>query len=196
MLKKIGIGILLALLVSSCGAPAATPASITFEDVQSTSMAGAFTALAETHIALPSDTQVPPTGTPTQTSAPSKTPEASPTVDITFTPSFTALANDPCNQPLTSWTSPSTKITIRHEYRPQSKEDKVILSLWVSSVMGECGFLTSFSSGPVGQYSALAFVDGEKDFKVSGGFRLTEGSWEIIIRNDVIVAKGGCYPNC
>jgi hypothetical protein len=199
MLKKISIVIVLTLLASSCGAPAATRASPSLEDVQSTSMAGAFTALAETHIALPTGTQIPPTKPPTQTLAPSKTPEASPTVDVTFTPSFTstALENDPCNQPLTSWKSPSTKLILRYEYSPQSRNDQVVLSLWVRSVMGECGFLTSLSSGPVGQYSALAFVDGEKkDFKVSGGFRLTEGSWEIIIRNDVIVAKGGCYPNC
>jgi len=60
----------------------------------------------------------------------------------------------------------------------------------------ECGFLVGSSSGPVGQYSALAYINGDKDFKVSGGFRLNEGSWEIIIRNDTIVAKGGCYPNC
>ena len=196
MLKKISIVIVLALMASSCGAPAATPLPVSLEDVQSTSMAGAFTALAETHVALPTNTQLPPTETPTQTLAPSETPKASPTVDITFTPSLTALGSDPCNQPLTSWKAPTTKIILRYEYRPQSRDDKVVLSLWVRSVMGECGFLSSFSSGPVGQYSALAFVDGEKDFKVTGGFRLTEGSWEIIIRNDIIVAKGGCYPNC
>jgi hypothetical protein len=62
--------------------------------------------------------------------------------------------------------------------------------------MQECGFLPSLSAGPVGQYSVVAYVDGEKDFRVYGGFRLTEGSWDIIVRNDVIVAKGGCYPNC
>lgn len=196
ILRKISIVIVLALLASSCGAPAATPAPVSFEDVQSTSMAGAFTALAETHVALPTNTLIPPTETATQTIVPSDTPDPSPTLDITSTPSLTALGNDPCNQTLSSWKAPTTKITLRYEYRPQNKTDKVVLSLWVSSVMGECGFLTSFSSGPVGQYSALAFVDGEKDFKVTGGFRLTEGSWEIIIRNDVIVAKGGCYPNC
>lgn len=201
---------MLALLASSCGAPAAATPTISLEDVQSTSMAGAFTALAETHVALPTNTLVPPTDIPTQTPGSSDTPEPSPTVAIALTPSFTALPtlaptltsqptalrSDPCNQPLTSWKAPSTKILLRYEYKPQSKTDKVILSLWVRSEMGECGFLTSFSSVPVGQYSALAYVDGEKDFKVSGGFRLTEGSWEIIIRNDMIVAKGGCYPNC
>src|SRR6185436_16157392 len=145
VLRKISIVIMLALLASSCGAPAATPAPISFEDVQSTSMAGAFTALAETHVALPTSTLVPPTQTATETLVPSDTPDPSPTVDITLTPSLTALGNDPCNQPLTSWTAPTTKIMLRYEYRPQSRNDKVVLSLWVRSVMGECGFLTSFS---------------------------------------------------
>ena len=209
-LNKIGFIILLALLVSSCGASAATPTAITFEDVQSTSMAAAFTALAETHAAVPTNTLVPPTETPTQSPAPSNTPEASPTLDGSFTPTLTALptdlstftpqatvqGNDPCNKPLTSWKGPSTKIMIRYEYKPQSKSDKVVLSLWVMSDLQECGFLPSLAAGPVGQYSAVAYVDGQKDFKVYGGFRLTQGGWEIIIRNDTIIAKGGCYPNC
>jgi hypothetical protein len=85
---------------------------------------------------------------------------------------------------------------IRYEYTPQSKSDKVVLSLWVRSDMQECGFLSNLSTGPVGQYSAVAYIDGKKDFKVYGGFRLTQGGWDIIIRNDTIIAKGGCYPNC
>lgn len=204
--NKIGIVILLALLASSCGAPAAPPATLAYEDVQSTSWASVFTAMAETHAVRPTETQMPPTKKPTQTLVPSHTPESSPTVDMTLTPTFTALptltaqpttiGSDPCHKPLTSWRGPSTKLMIRYEYRPQGRNDKVILSLWVMSDLKECGFLPSLSSGPVGQYSALAYVDGEKDFRVSGGFRLTEGGWEIIIRNDEIVAKGGCYPNC
>ena len=35
-----------------------------------------------------------------------------------------------------------------------------------------------------------------KIFKVFGGFRISPGSWKIIIRNDSIVAQSGCYPNC
>lgn len=209
-LRKIGITIVLALLVSSCAAPAATPNAITMEDIQSTSMAGAFTALAETHIARPTNTKALPTQTSTQTTIPSNTPEASPTLEVSFTPTFTALptklptptpqpaasGSDPCNKPLTAWQGPSTKLMIRYEYTPQSKNDKVVLSLWVMSDLKECGFLSSLSAGPVGQYSAVAYIDGKKDLKVYGGFRLTEGGWEIIIRNGNIVAKGGCYPNC
>ena len=221
---RIHIFLLLALLASSCGASAQAPTPITLEDVQSTSMAGAFTALAETHEARPSNTQAPSTETPTQTLLPSNTPRPSPSVVMPLTPTLgvlatssptqlptnlptrtseptvtfqpTAKGGDPCNKPLSSWKGPSTKLSIRYEYQPQAKNDKVVLSLWVVSDLQECGFLPSLSAGPVGQYSAVAYIDGEKDFRVYGGFRLTEGSWDIIVRNDLIVAKGGCYPNC
>lgn len=221
---RICVLLLLALLASSCGASAQAPSPIALEDVQSTSMAGAFTALAETHEARPSDTPVPPTEIPTQTPLPSTTPRPSPSLEPSLTPTLgvlttksptelptllptrtaqptvtsqpTAKGADPCNKPLSSWKGPSTKLSIRYEYQPQGKNDKVVVSLWVVSDMQECGFLPSLSAGPVGQYSVVAYIDGEKDFRVYGGFRLTEGSWDIIVRNDVIVAKGGCYPNC
>jgi hypothetical protein len=187
-------------------------------------MAGAFTALAETHAARPTDTRVPPTEASTQTLVPSNTPKPSPSLELSLTPTLgvlatnsptrlptnlptrtseptvtsqpTAKAGDPCNKPLSSWRGQSIRLSIRHEYQPLGKNDKVVVSLWVVSDLQECGFLPSLSAGPVGQYSAVAYIDGEKDFRVHGGFRLTEGSWDIIIRNDVIVAKGGCYPNC
>jgi hypothetical protein len=68
--------------------------------------------------------------------------------------------------------------------------------MWVMTELGECGFLPSVTSGPAGQYSVAAFIDGEKDFKVFGGFRITEATWDIVIRNDTIVALGSCYPKC
>jgi hypothetical protein len=66
----------------------------------------------------------------------------------------------------------------------------------VKSDRGECGYLYNLSSGPVGQYTVIAYIDGVKDFTVSGGFRITEGAWKIVIRNDRIVALGVCYPDC
>jgi hypothetical protein len=73
------------------------------------------------------------------------------------------------------------------------------ISLYVVTELGECGYLyvTGDSlTGPTGQYSARAFVNGKQDFKVSGGFRITEGAWRIIVKNKVITAKGNCYPDC
>jgi len=197
--------IILSLLISACGVQS-TEGPVNTEDIQLTAAAAAFTIVAETHAAIPTDTQVPPTETLTSTPLPTDTPSPSPTIDtslITSTvvppsPSQTANASgdDPCNQPLLSWQGPSVSIATAYDYSPQSKDDSVVLSLWVSTDLGECGYLYDLSTGPVGQYSAAAYIDGKKDFKVFGGFRLSEGSWKLVIRNDSIIALGGCYPNC
>ena len=200
------IGAMLMLLVSAC-APQSTPTANS-ADIAGTAQAAAFTIVAQTQQAIPTATPVPPTETPSPTSVPTDTPPPLPTLSTpsalaTGIPSFTpqpaqgsAENQDPCNRTLGSWAGPTTNFTIVHDYKPQSKDDKVVVSLWVSSEMGECGYLANLSSGPVGQYSAFAFVDGKQHFQVSGGFRLTEGKWKIIIRNDSIIAQGGCYPNC
>jgi hypothetical protein len=78
----------------------------------------------------------------------------------------------------------------------------VTLSLYVVTELGECGYLSQqFEKGggldgPVGYYTAGAFVDGKKNFRVFGSFRITRGSWNIFVRNENIVALGGCAPNC
>lgn len=201
---RLGI-IILSLLISACGGTPATP-TIKPVDVQNTAVAAAFTVVAETHAAIPTTTSPPPTETASPTPPPTNTPAPSPTTDLlatspTIVPTFTsqpgAVASaDPCNQPIGSWLGPSVSIAIDPEYKPQGKDDVIIVSLWVMTDKGECGFLSDISNGPVGQYSAAAYVDGKQDFKVFGGFRLSEGSWKLVIRNDSIVALGGCYPNC
>lgn len=191
--------LILSLLLNACGTtptPAENP-----QNVQETAMAGAFTAVAQTQAALPTDTPLPPTSTPlppTDTPVPSPSPTAEPAFTVTATPQAAAFepTADPCNKPLTTWQGPSAALNIVYEYSPQKKDDKVVLSVWVKTDYGECGFLYNLSSGPVGQYSVTAYVDGVKDFKVSGGFRITEAAWKIVIRNDRIVALGVCYPNC
>jgi hypothetical protein len=168
---------------------------------------------AQTQAAIPSATQLPPTEAPTQTPLPSLTPITSPTLDgqnstpigltvtpqtniPTFTPQASGSGTDPCNQALTAWQGPSANLNIVNETRPRGT---IILSLYVVTELGQCGYLyvTGESiTGPVGQYSAGAFVEGPKNLKVFGGFRITEGSWDIVVRNDNIVALGGCYPSC
>jgi hypothetical protein len=101
-----------------------------------------------------------------------------------------------CNQPLTSWQGPTANFSISNETRP---EGTIILSMYVETELNQCGYLIitgdSFS-GPVGQYSAGAFITGRQNLKAFGSFRITEGNWSIIVRNDSILAKGGCAPNC
>jgi len=194
---------ILGLFISACGAQPTEP-SISADDIQLTAVAAAFTIVAETQAALPTDTQVPPTETLVPTPLPTDTPIPSPTIDAflpteTLIPSPTpqSAANaDPCNQPLPSWDGDSAKLTIDYDYSPQKKDDSVVVSLWVMTDLGECGYLYDLSTGPIGQYTAAAYVDGAKDFKVFGGFRISPGSWKIVIRNNDIVALGGCFPNC
>ena len=195
---------ILALLISACG-PQSNEPSISAEDIQLTSIAAAFTIVAETHAALPTNTQIPPSDTPTPTLIPTETPPP-PTIDpLLVTPSLAptstsqsagSTTDDPCDKPLLSWQGDSASMSIAYDYKPQSKDDTVVVSLWVMTDLGECGFLYDLSTGPIGQYSAAAYIDGTKDFKVFGGFRISPGSWKLVIRNDSIVALGGCYPNC
>lgn len=203
MKKQLWAGVaLLSLLLSACGGTPAEP-TISPQDIQSTAVAAASTIIAETEAAMPTDTPVPPTETPLPTATLTNTPDPSPTVDllasptvITAQPAASGPTADPCNKPLTAWQGPSASLNIVHDYSPQTKNDKVVVSLWVMTDQGECGFLYDLSTGPVGQYSAAAYIDSTKDFKVFGGFRITEAAWDIVIRNDTIVALGSCYPNC
>lgn len=206
------VSLLFILLVSACGSqatPTANPA-----DIQATAQAAAFTMVAQTQQAIPTPTQVPPTEIPTQTPLPSVTPIPLPTqagaTQVGATqpglPTFTPQSLQPtassgnnqdiCNQPLTSWQGPTAKFGIQNETQPQGT---IVLSMYVVTELNQCGYLIitgdSFT-GPVGQYSAAAFITGRQNHKAFGNFRITEGSWSVVVRNDNILAKGGCSPNC
>ncbi len=192
--KALTLSIVLLVILSSCTAQA-TPTTNPV-DTQHTAEAMASTIIAQTQAAVPSPTLVPPSETPTLTPLPSGTPLASPTLLATLSPQASATNQDACNKTLTVWEGPSANFDIVYEYKPQGKKDNVVLSLWVSTSLGECGFLADVSHGPAGQYTAVAFVNGKKDFKVSGSFYIREGNWTLIVRNESIVAQGGCYPHC
>jgi hypothetical protein len=202
------IGVVLILLVSACAqaVPTADPV-----DVQHTAEAGAFTMVAQTQAAVPTATSVPPTETLLPTALPTDTPppvstsgtqEVLPTGIPTFTPqspntSTTSDNNqDVCNQPLMAWQGPTANFTISNLTKPAGT---IVLSMYVVTTLGQCGYLIitgdSFS-GPIGQYSAGAFITGKQNFKAFGGFNITEGNWKIVVKNDSITALGGCYPNC
>jgi len=211
------IGIVFILLVSAC-APQSTPTANPV-DIQNTAAAAAFTIVAATQAAVPTATPLPPTELPSQTPLPSVTPLPLPTLGAgtqqaastgvglptglpTFTPqSIQSNSNstnnqDICNQPLTSWQGPTANFSIANQTKPQGT---IVLSMYVVTEMNQCGYLVitgdSFS-GPIGQYSAAAFITGKENHKAFGSFRITQGNWAIVVRNDSILAKGGCSPNC
>jgi hypothetical protein len=202
------LGVVFSLAISAC-APGA-PATVDPVLIQQTAEAGAMTMVAETSQAMPSPSPLPPTETPPPTAPPTLTPLASPTSSTLTPASPTATAaaqssgsgsstEDACNKALTAWEGPTAKLNLANETKPKGL---VTLSLYVVTERGECGYLSQqFESngtinGPVGQYSAAAFVDGQKNFRVFGGFRITQGSWTIVVKNESIVAQGGCFPNC
>jgi hypothetical protein len=202
------LGSILILLVSACAPQAAATASPV--DVQHTAEAAAFTMVAQTQQAIPTNSPIPPTEAASPTPLPTSTPIPLPTTDpllatatnlpgtlppATVRPAATSdtSASDNCNKALTAWDGPTASLGLVNETRPRGT---IILSLYVVTDLGECGYLTDLSRGPVGQYSAGAFVEGKQDFKVFGGFRITEGSWRITVRNDKILALGSCYPGC
>jgi len=202
--KTLIIGMIINLMTYACTSQQ-TP-TISPLEIQQTAEVAASTMIAQTQAANPTATPLLPTETadptalPTDTLVPSPTLDGSlPTFTATVAPQASAPAQQDCNKVLSSWQGPSSKLLISYEYTPRAKNDSVVLSLWVTTDLGECGFIPVYgasTTGPTGQYSASAFVDGKKDFKVFGGFRISGGSWTIIIRNESIVAKGGCYPNC
>jgi len=206
------IGVVFILLLGACapqGTPTANPV-----DIQHTAEAAALTMVAETLQAVPTATPVPPTATASPTPAATTTPIPLPTSGTPGTPetlpanapTFTQQAPqssggsgdnpDICNQPLTSWQGPTANFSIANQSRPQGT---IVLSMYVETDLNQCGYLIitgdSFS-GPVGQYSAAAFITGRQNFKAFGNFRITEGNWNIVVRNDSIIAQGGCSPNC
>jgi len=207
MKKQIVVVATIATLFFSACSPQQQENSISSNDIQATSVAAAFTIVAETQAAIPTNTLVPPTETLIPTVPPTETPQPTPTVDpalitptveptFTLQPTPTQVDLSACNQILATWEGPSATLSPYYEYSPQSNKDKVVLSIWVMTDLGECGYLGDQSVGPVGQYSVLAFIDGEKSFKVHGSFRVTGGSWKIIIRNDTVRGMGSCYPHC
>jgi len=69
--------VVIAMLISACGAPAAP--TMQAVDVQNTAVAAAFTMVAQTQAAIPTATPLPPTEPPTQTPLPTNTPLPLPT---------------------------------------------------------------------------------------------------------------------
>jgi hypothetical protein len=204
--KVISIAAGMILIFSAC-APQATPTANPV-DVQKTAAAAAYTMVAQTQAAVPTSTPIPtdtatplPTLTPvaslTLTSDPFavNTPTGIPTLVLQqpTTPSSSGTTTDTCNKTLTEWDGPTVTFSIVNETRPQGT---IVVSLYVVTPLGECGYLADLSQGPAGTYSVGAFVDGRQSFKVFGGFTAQAGNWDIIIRNDRIIAQGSCYPNC
>jgi hypothetical protein len=137
---RISILIVLALVISACGGTPAEPTTSP-QDIQATAVAAAFTIVAETQAAIPTNTPVPPTNTPEPTPLPTDTPVPPPTLDPALVPTFTPLpptaGGDPCNKALGGSVSGSqTKIRLTNETK-----GSLVISLYLNlTPFGECGY--------------------------------------------------------
>ncbi|NWG35595.1 MAG: hypothetical protein HXY42_14275 [Chloroflexi bacterium] len=145
-MKRIVIFSLLAsLALTACGTAAPAEPTINPQDIQSTAVAAAFTIVAETQAAIPTNTPLPPTDTPVPTPIPTDTPIPLPTLDPLTLPTFTpvptaanAVASaDPCQQPLQAVvTGQPTKIRLINKTK-----GTLVVSLFLNlTPFGECGY--------------------------------------------------------
>ena len=130
------------MIISACGSPAAP--TVNPVDIQNTAAAAAFTMVAQTQAAVPTETPLPPTETPTQTALPTDTPLPLPTLDVTLTSTTAPTSSaggggaDPCaNRVLSAPKGRETVIRIVNTTRVP-----VTLSLYLNETEahGECGY--------------------------------------------------------
>lgn len=133
----ISIILLIAVLVSACGATPAVP-TINPVDVQSTAAAAALTIVAQTQAAIPTATPLPPTDTPSQTPLPTDTPQILPTLQATFTP-VPQNTVDPCSTRILA-SSPKGRETTIHIINTVKTQVTVSLYLNETASWGECGY--------------------------------------------------------
>lgn len=203
MFKRISI-ILLGgmLLISACG-PQGTP-TLAPVDVNNTAVAAAFTMVAQTQAAIPTNTPIPPTETPSPTPLPTFTLPASPTLEQLLAPPTPtqAVASDPnsCLKPLNvAEAGPLKRIRIENEV---DGNVNFSLNLWTPNDFGQCGALSyTLQKGskisttvPVGSYFGYAWITFKNGTNgtASGSFVINQGYDDLIsvkIKNEVVVAQ-------
>jgi hypothetical protein len=137
--------VVIALLISACGAPAAP--TMQAVDVQNTAVAAAFTVVAQTQAAIPTNTPRPPTETPTQTPLPTETPLPLPTsATVISSPTTAAVSNsnnsgsgtDPCATRVLS--APEGKETIIRIVNTTKLGVTLSIYLNETASKGACGY--------------------------------------------------------
>jgi hypothetical protein len=156
--------LLLALAITACGAqPVPT---VNAADVQHTAEAAAFTMVAQTQEAMPTNTPIPPTDTPTNTPAPTDTPAAVSTVATLGSATVPAIAPttstgataDPCATRILSY-SPKGKDTIIRIANLTRTQVNVSLYLNETAGAGECGY-RSYTLSKLGDVVITDLVQG------------------------------------
>jgi hypothetical protein len=197
------VTIVMVIILSACGSSA--PPTMSSADIQGTAVAAAWTIVAMTQAAIPTNTPIPPTETPSPTPQPTFTPltlptSAFPTLGTGATAAGAATV-DLCNLPVAAG-APGHKAKVQFQNKSNGNVN-LAFGLMRPTDFGECGtyhFTFSKTESPVvevlaGCYWAYAWVTGKKpstavniyEFCItpSGGQK-----WFIAIKPDVIVWGG------
>ena len=163
MLRKIlPVLTVIAIFLTACGQQG-TP-TLSPDEVNGTAVAAAWTIVAETQAAIPTNTAIPPTEPPSPTPLPTFTLEPLPTIQLAL-PTATSKPQGSCEGPLNvAEAGPQSNIRIENE-----TGGTVTLSLHLgegTNAFGQCGFLgytltknqKLIVAIPKGTYFAYAFI--------------------------------------
>ncbi len=182
--------------------------------------------VAETQAAVPTATPVPPTETASPTLPPTSTPlplptsgtpgsvpTGAPTTSTTLSASFTQQAPPTQSQPTSSSGGGGTQDVLQsashclagthgkfQHYQPDAagRDDRSIHVCGdrPGSVRVSHHYRRQLLRTRLGIIALERLSPANKTSKHSARFRITEGNWSIVVKNDSIEARGGCYPNC
>lgn len=200
-------------MLSACGSSAPTAApTLKSVDVQSTAIAAAFTVVAQTHEAQPTETAAPtntpvlPTEVPTQTTLPTETsvPGTLPTETATTvaalqaspTAGSAANAADLCNKPIIISGGKQADFRIVNQ-----TNSPITVSVYLNPTpFGDCGYrgytLSKIDSVRItdlvfGCYNIGVFINSKKPTKVFGyGCINNWDRWTFFVNNDGVVFSG------
>ena len=160
---------LLAVILTACGGQPAEP-TLSAEQVQGTAISAAFTMVAQTQAAVPTNTPLPPTETPSPTPLPTFTPLPSPTPDFALLPTATQAASSgggTCDSILNlGEAGPQSNVRFEND---SGGTVGLSIYMYAPNLFGQCGSLTSNPytiaknatltvSLPKGSYYAYAWI--------------------------------------
>jgi len=146
--------ILTALLVGACGSE--PEPTMSAADVQGTAVAAAWTMVAETQAAIPTDTPIPPTEAPSPTPFPTNTIQPLELPTQAFASPTSASSGDECDKPLPSERpGPKAPIKLINETKAPAN-----VSLWLDKTpFGVCGY-QGFQVPKMGSVGPFEFPQG------------------------------------
>ena len=172
--KVIFLGVLLALVLSACGAGQPPVPTMDANSIVNTAQAAAFTMIAQTQAAIPTATF---TEIPTNTPVPTDTPVPLPTLDTTLSilPTATTASSssgnaNPCYHPIDTSGTGGPNSVLRFKNKTKGLIT-VFVYLYKPNAFGECGYMgfdvykgesQTVTSMPRGYFAVTAYTNNRK----------------------------------